>query len=144
MTCTISGLAPGSSTPVYVVVTPSAAGRYVNHVTVADPPGQTDPNPTDNSATATLDVTNPQSKPAAPPSKAPPLRRCLVPKLLKGMPSGKAKRLLKLLGCNVKIKHRRRPGVAKGAVLATKPGAGTYRFRRKVTLIVAASAPARA
>jgi hypothetical protein len=141
VTCTIAGLSPGSPTPVLIAVTPPAAGLYTNQATIADPPGQTDPNASDNSASATLDVVNPQPNLVAnPQAQAQPAaatpKRCVVPKL-KGIPSSEAKRLLKLLGCNVKVKHRQRRGVAHGAVLGTKPGAGTYKVRRTIELIVA-------
>ena len=140
VTCTITGLPAGSSTPVDIVVTPPAPGLYTNQATVADPPGQTDPNGADNSATATLDVVNPQPSFAAssqphPAATAP--EHCVVPNL-KGIHSREAKRLLKLLGCNVKVKHRRRRGIAQGAVLKTNPGTGTYTFRRTIDLVVAA------
>jgi uncharacterized repeat protein (TIGR01451 family) len=124
VTCVISELTPGGSVPVNVVVTPSAPGSYVNQVTVAVPPEDTDPVSANNSASSTLSVGPRLLKPA-----------CVVPKL-RGTPSGVAKRVLKLLGCKVKVKRVKVHGVAKGTVLKTKPGAGTYAAGRKVTLIV--------
>ena len=43
--------------------------------------------------------------------------------------------MLKLLGCQVKVKRKRGSGVARGTVLKTKPRPGTYKLGRKVTLI---------
>jgi uncharacterized repeat protein (TIGR01451 family) len=124
VTCTVSGVLSGTSVPVNVVVTPAAAGSYVNHVAVSVPSGVTDPNPANNSATATLKV-GPKPTPAA----------CIVPKL-KGTPASVAKHVLKLLGCEVKVKHKHVKGIAKGLTIKTKPGAGTYAFGKRVTLLV--------
>jgi hypothetical protein len=123
VSCALSDLPGGGSVPVIVLVTPTATGRYTNHVSVAPSTGLTDPNPANNSATATLNVSNTQ--PSA----------CTVPKL-KGTPAAVAKRTLKLLGCKVKLQRKNGLGVPKGTVLRTKPRPGTYKLRRKVTLIV--------
>lgn len=129
VSCTIQNLAAGSSAPVVVVVKPSAPGRYTNAVSV-EAPGLPESNPSDNAARATLDVTHAGSTVANE-----RLNGCLVPKL-NGTPSAVAKRLLKQLGCKVKVKHRHGHGVARGSVLKTKPGAGSYKRGRKITLVV--------
>ena len=121
--CVISDLTPGSSVPVNVVVTPRKRGSYVNTVTVSVPPEDIDTVSTNNSATSRLKVVK----------FAPTV--CTVPNL-KRTPSGVAKRLLKQLGCKVKVKRRKGNAAAKGAVLKTKPRAGSYALGRKVTLIV--------
>ena len=123
VSCTIPSVTPGSSVPVDVLVTPRATGNYTNNVSVAPPTGFTDPNPANNTATATLNVGN--TAPSA----------CAVPKL-RGTPVGVAKRVLKQLGCKVKIKRKKGRGVPKGTVLKTKPKPGTYALGRKITLIV--------
>lgn len=124
VTCTVTGLAAGGSAPVNVVVTPQAKGSYTNNVGVGVAVGVTDPNPANNSASATLKV-GLKPTPAA----------CVVAKL-KGTPAGVAKHVLKLLGCKVKVKRIHHPGVGKGLAIKTKPGAGTYAFGKRVTLLV--------
>ncbi len=122
VTCSIPNVASGSPVPVNVLVTPSATGSYVNHVAVT-PAGLTQSNPSDNTATATLNVANLATN------------ACTVPNL-KGASAKVAKRVLKQLGCNVKVKRKKGRGVPKGAVLKTKPKPGTYNLGRKITLIV--------
>jgi hypothetical protein len=125
VTCTVSGLPANASAPVNIAVTPSAAGSFTNHVRVSTPPGVTDPTPADDSATTTLIVA---AKPAP--------GGCIVPKLRGTRPVRVAKRMLKVLGCKVKVKRKHGRGVPHGAVLKTKPKPGTYKLGRKVTLIV--------
>lgn len=127
VTCTINGLSAGQSVPVDVVVTPSAARTYGNSVSVAVAAGTTDPNTSNNTASATLTV-----GPAV--SAVSPVK-CVVPKL-KGTPSGVARTVLKELGCKVKLSHAHSSAVHKGLVIKTKPGAGTYANLETVTLIV--------
>jgi PASTA domain len=62
-------------------------------------------------------------------------QRCAVPKL-KGTPGRIAKHVLNKLGCKAKIVRRAGHGVPKNAVLSTKPGAGTYKAGRTITVIV--------
>jgi hypothetical protein len=124
VTCTISGLPAGQNVPVDVVVTPTAAGKYANGVTVALRASLTDPNSANNTASATLEV-----GPAA------PNPTCLVPKL-KNTPSSVAKTVLKDLGCKVKLKRSHSSAVPKGLVIKTKPGKGRYSYRKAVTLVV--------
>jgi hypothetical protein len=123
VTCTISDLASGASVPVNVVVTPTRAGSYVNRVSVSVPGEDNDPVSANNTAATTLNV-----------GRAGP-NACVVPRL-RGTPARVAKRVLKLLGCKVKVKRKKGHGVAHGAVLKTKPRPGTYKLGRKVTLIV--------
>ena len=122
VTCTIN-LAGGGSAPVDVLITPSAAGSYVNHVSVAPAAGSTDPNSGNNTASATLNVFSTAPSP------------CTVPKL-RGTPARVARRVLTLLGCTTRVKRHKGHGVPKGSVLKTKPGAGTYTLAKQVTLIV--------
>ena len=124
VTCTITGLAVGQSTPVDVVVTPSAAGTYSNSVSVAVAAGTPDPNASNNAASASLVV-----GPAAPTVK------CLVPKL-KGASSGLAKTVLNDLDCKVNVSRSHSSAIRKGFVITTKPGAGTYDSQTTVTLVV--------
>ena len=124
VTCAISGLAPGHSSSVNVVVTPGAPGNYANSVSVAVSPPLTDPNSANNSASATLNVG--EVFPA----------QCVVLKL-KGIPSGFAKTVERALGCKVKTKNKASSNVPKGDVIGTKPGPGKYAFQKTVTLDVA-------
>jgi len=123
VTCTTPTLASGASQTVNVIVSPSKTGSYTNNVSVSDPAGYTDPNLANNSSSATMVVGN-----AGPTG-------CTVPKL-KGTPAGVAKKVLKLLGCTVKVKKKSGGGVPKGSVIKTKPGAGTYALGKKITLLV--------
>jgi hypothetical protein len=81
VTCTITGLAPGQSAPVDIVVTPNTAGSYVNTVSVTPSSGITDPNSANNIASAVLAVAAPA---------APPTAKCIVP-ALKGIPGAFAR-----------------------------------------------------
>jgi uncharacterized repeat protein (TIGR01451 family) len=123
VTCTITSLPVGQSVPVNVVVTPTAANSYTNSVSVTAS-GVPDPNPANNSASAVLRV-----------GPAPVAAKCLVPKL-SGTPGSVAKHVLVLLGCKVKIKHAHSKRTARGLVLGTHPGAGSYTVGRLVTLVV--------
>jgi hypothetical protein len=122
VTCTIA-LPAGQNAPVDVVVTPSAAGSYTNTVSVGVTTPVTDPNLTNNAASATLTVG--LVLPA----------QCVVPNL-KGISSGFAKKVLTDLGCKVKSKKSHSKSVKKGSVVETKPGKGTYTYQRTITLVV--------
>jgi uncharacterized repeat protein (TIGR01451 family) len=128
VTCTITGLASGQSVPVNVVVTPSSAGSYTNDVSVAVPSGVTDPNASNNSASASLSVG------AFVPA------RCIVPRL-KGTTKSLATTLLKDLGCKVRTGKTHSKSVKKGLVVRTKPGKGVQPYQTKVTLIVSSGPP---
>jgi hypothetical protein len=122
VTCTISGLAPGQSAPVNIVVTPTAAKSYTNTVSVAT---ANDPNAGNNTASATFTV-----------AAAPPAPKCVVPSL-KRTPLSTAKRVLKLLGCKVgKTRKAHSTSVNKGLVIKTSPKAGTYPAGKTVSLTV--------
>lgn len=148
VTCTITGLAVGQSAPVDVLVTPSAAGSYSNGVSVTLPSGDTDPNPGNDTASATLSVAPAPVVPApvtpapvtpAPVTPAPvvasgPVLHCFVPKL-RGISETFSKIVLEDLGCKVKVKHRH-SRVHKGDVIGANPGAGTYADETTVTIEV--------
>jgi Domain of unknown function DUF11 len=133
VTCTITGLAAGTSAPVYVVVTSGAAGSYANTATVAPAQtGVTDPNAANNTASATLTVT-------APPATTKPA--CVVLSF-KGVPQRVAKKLLPALHCSVgKVKRASSRSVAKGDVIATNPRAGSYAAGQRVGLKVSSGKP---
>ncbi len=124
MTCTITGLPAGQSVPVEVIATPSAAGSYTNSVSIALNAGASDPNPTNNTAAATLSVAS-----GAPPAK------CVVP-ALRAVPSGLARTVLDDLGCKVKTAKAHSKSVRKGTVVSTNPGHGTYASGVTITLII--------
>jgi uncharacterized repeat protein (TIGR01451 family) len=128
VTCTITGLVAGQRAPVNIVVTPTIAKSYVNTVSVALS-GLTDTVPANNSASATVSVG---------PKLVPP--KCVVPKL-GGTSGGLAKRVLALLGCKVRLTHASSKHVAKGQVMGTRPGAGTYAVGRQITLVVSSGRP---
>lgn len=128
VTCTISGLPAGQQASFAVVVSGASAGTYTNQVTVS-PNGADDPVTSNNTASAQLRVTAPPAPPR------PPARHCTVPRLT-GTPSGIAKRILAMFGCKIgkiSTSHNR---LAKGTVIRTKPGAGTYAVNRKIAITV--------
>jgi Domain of unknown function DUF11/PASTA domain len=134
VTCTFASLAVGASAPVEIVVTPVAAQSYQNTVFVADPSGATDPNPANNSATATL-VAATSVNPAL------SVRECVAANL-KGLSEKVAKRLLPALGCKVgKVKKAASKTVAKGDVISLKPGSGSHAAGTKVALTVSSGKP---
>lgn len=126
-TCTILGLAPGQAVPVDVVVTPSTAGGYSNLDTVSLPAGITDPNVTNNAASAPLTV-------AAAPAPPAPTQVCVVPKLPK-IPVSAARTLLTELGCTVATTTRH-SATAQGVVIGLAGATGTFPYQQKVTLVV--------
>jgi Domain of unknown function DUF11/PASTA domain len=124
VTCTITGLAPGQSVPLDIVVTPTAAHSYAYNVLAVTGGMWPDPNPANNTASAQLTAV-----PA--PIHA---SQCLVPNL-KGVRAQVAKKMLSLLGCrvgNAKRVHSR--SVRKGAVIKTTPGPGTYAAGKVVNI----------
>src|SRR5579884_1776516 len=56
VTCAIPNVPSGGASAVDVVVSPTKTGTYTNSVSVSVPAGYTDPNPANNSSTATLNV----------------------------------------------------------------------------------------
>jgi hypothetical protein len=134
VTCSFASLALGASVPVEIVVTPSAANSYENTVSVADATGVTDPNPNNNSASATLVV-------AAAVNPALSTRECVATNL-KGFSEKVVKRLLPALGCKLgKVKKAASKTVAKGDVISLKPGSGSHPAGTKVTLTVSSGKP---
>jgi uncharacterized repeat protein (TIGR01451 family) len=125
VTCTSNGLAVGQSGTVVIVVTPTAAQTYTDRGGVSLPDGATDPNPANNNASTTLRVTK-----AGAPTK------CAVPKL-GGASVAVAKRVLPLLGCKVGKTHKvHSKSVAKGLLVGTSPGAGSYPLGKVIALKV--------
>jgi uncharacterized repeat protein (TIGR01451 family) len=139
VTCTISGVPHGQSVPVQIVVTPAAAGLYPNAVSITVPSDVIDPNPSNNAASAYLSVAPaPVATPAAVTLPSPP---CLVPSLNR-IPSSFARHVLGLLGCRVgAVRRVHSKTVAKGEVIRSTPGAGTYAAAKVVALQVS-SGPA--
>jgi hypothetical protein len=130
VTCTLTGIPAGQSAKVTIVVTPKAAHSYTDSGTVADVSPATDPNPSNDDSSTTLKVAA-----AGAPAK------CVVPKL-SGTPESVAKKVLPLLGCKVgKVKKATSKSVAKGDVIATSPGAGSYAVGRRVTITESSGKP---
>jgi hypothetical protein len=122
VTCTISGLAAGQSTPVDIVVT-APAGTYTNSVTVAQASAVTDP-VTGNNATAAAFTAVAAPKPPTP--------KCVVTSLA-NVPLGTAKKLLAALGCKVgKVTKSSSSKVPKGDVIKTNPGSGSFTAPKSV------------
>jgi hypothetical protein len=123
VTCTISGLTSGQSAPVDIVVT-AAAGTYTNSVTVAQPSGATDPVTANNAAAAKFTV--------APAAAA---KKCVVTSLV-NVPLGTAKKLLTALSCKVgKLTKSFSSKVAKGDVIKTTPGKGSYAAEKTIGIV---------
>jgi uncharacterized repeat protein (TIGR01451 family) len=130
VTCMISNLAAGASTPVEIVVTPGAAGSYENSVSVADPTGVTDPNMTNNASSATLTV-------GAGTIASELATRDCVTTSVKGLSEKVVKNLLPSMGCTLgKIKKASSKKIAKGYVIALTPGSGAHAPGTKVTITV--------
>lgn len=132
VTCTISGLTPGQSAPVQIVVTPAAAGIYQNAANISTPANFTDPNLANNAVAAALSVA---PAPSATVSSA-SVAHCVVPALNR-IPAPFARRVLGLLDCKVgTVRQVHSKTVAKGQVIRSTPGAGTYAAARRVALQV--------
>lgn len=127
VTCTIPSLAAGQSTPVDVVATASP-GTYTNAVKLSQASIVTDPAPTNNAASAKFTVAKAGSS------------KCVVTGLANA-PLGTAKKLLPALGCKVgKVTKSASSKVAKGSVIKTTPGRGSYAAGKSIA-IVASSGP---
>jgi Domain of unknown function DUF11 len=125
VTCTITGLGAGQSAPVNVVVTPRSTGSYTNTVSVANAAGISDPNTANNTASTRFTVGAQLTPP-----------KCVVPKL-KGLPASFGRQVLPMLGCRVgKLGRAHSNRVAKGDLIKTTPGAGTYAAGRVISLQV--------
>ena len=124
VTCTITGLAPGQTSNVSIVVTPTAVGSYTNTVSVTAV-SSTDPNAANNSASSSLTVGLMLLTP-----------KCVIPKL-RGLTPSLAKTLLKLLGCTVgHVTHAASKTVPKGLLIGSKPGASTVAAGQAVAITV--------
>jgi len=122
VTCTLSGLTAGKSAPVDVVVIPRA-GTFTNSVTVAQPSAATDPVTTNNAARARFTV----GKLVVP--------KCVVTGVT-NQPLGTAKKLLAALNCKVgKVTKRSSSKVAKGAVILTTPGHGSFTAGKAIAIV---------
>jgi hypothetical protein len=131
VSCMLSGLAPGAQAPVVITVLPRAAGHYTNDVSVASTAGEPDPTPGNDTAGATLSVAM---------SGGSSRRGCVVPSL-KDTPLSVAKHVLTLLGCKAREQTKRSSSqVAKGAVIGTRPGPGSYAKGKVVALTVSSGA----
>jgi hypothetical protein len=127
VTCAITGLPPGHSVPVDVVVTPTAAGAYASSVSVAVTSPLSDPNAANDTGSTTLTVH------ALTPA---PVAKCVVPKL-RGINLPFAKHVLHLLRCAAgAVRHMHSKSIHKGLVIRTSPGAGTYANGAKIAFEV--------
>jgi uncharacterized repeat protein (TIGR01451 family) len=127
VTCTISGLHPGASAPVSVIVSAAAAGNYPDSAAVSA--SLADPNPANNSTSTTLTVSNPP----APPCKT--VR-------LTGLQLAFAKQLIGALNCKVgKVTSKASKSVRKGLVISTNPGAGQTLAAGSAVSVVVSSGP---
>ena len=147
VTCTVSGLQPRQSADVEIIVNPAAAGSYTNRVSVASAAGISDPDSSNDSASATLQVTAApvatapaQTAPAqtipaqTTPAQTAPAQTCVVPNL-RGIPVVFAKVVLSMTGCRAgKVRTVHSKSVHKGDVIKTTPRPGTYSGRRVVAL----------
>jgi uncharacterized repeat protein (TIGR01451 family) len=127
VTCTFSSIPAGHSASVAIVVTPQVASTYSDSASVSVAGVATDPSAANNQATATLSV-------AAPANAGP--AKCVVPKL-GGASVALAKKVLPLLGCKpgaTKKSHSK--SVAKGLLIGTSPGAGSYTVNKLIALKV--------
>jgi hypothetical protein len=143
VTCTIDGLAPGQSAPVSILVTPTAAGSFLNDVSVAPQAGTADPVSGDDSAAARLDVAPPPASGPTPPGERKTPRACVVPNLRRLL-LATVKRLLGPLGCKAgKVRHAHNRKIARGKVIRTTPKRGTYSAGRRIGLVVSSGPPRR-
>jgi hypothetical protein len=137
-TCSVSGqtvtctLPSASDSGVAIAVSAPRAGAYSNTAAVNGP--LSDPNPANNSASATLDVTTPPVQNPTP--------RCHVVSL-KDVPLAEAKAVVRALGCTVgKVSAKHSKSVPKGDVISTKPGAGrTAPLGTKVAIVSSSGKP---
>jgi uncharacterized repeat protein (TIGR01451 family) len=128
VSCTLTDVAVGQSTKVAIVVTPKSAQSYADNGAVSLT-GGTDPNPANDSASTTLKV-----RPPGP-------TKCVVPKL-GGVSLATMKKLLPLLGCKVgKVKKAKSKSVAKGDVISTSPGAGSYAAGKSIAITESSGKP---
>jgi uncharacterized repeat protein (TIGR01451 family) len=129
VSCSLTDVPVGQSATLAIVVTPKSAQSYTDAGAVSDTGGGIDPNLANNTATTTLTVS------------APGPATCVVPKL-GGAPLALTKKLLPLLGCKVgKVKKATSKSVAKGDVISTSPGAGSYAAGKSVAITESSGKP---
>jgi hypothetical protein len=122
VTCTLAGLTGGQSAPVDIIVT-GPAGSYTNKVKVTQPSAATDPVITNNAATAAFAVA-----PAV-------VKKCVVTGMA-NLPLGTAKKLLALLNCKAgKVSKSSSSKVAKGNVIKTTPGRGSFTAGKSIAIV---------
>jgi len=125
VTCTLSGLSPGGQAAVNMIVTAASAGQFTTSVGVSTGSGVPDPNPANDTASATLSAASPV-----------PVPNCTVPSLGR-TPLSTARTVLGLLHCKVgKVTHAFSNSIAKGLVIKTTPRAGSYPNATTVSLLV--------
>jgi uncharacterized repeat protein (TIGR01451 family) len=134
VTCTISGLSPGGTAQVWIVVSAASAGSYPDSAAVTG--SLSDPTPADNSATATLTV-------ISPPVPLPVPRPSCKTVNLAGAPLALAKAAIPALNCSVgKTTKKSSKKVHKGFVISTSPGPGkTLANGTKVNIVVSSGPP---
>jgi len=135
--CSVSGqvvscVVAGAPATIAVIVTAKSTGSYANTATASTV--VTDPNETNNSASATLDVA------AATP--LPPQLRLHLAALAK-LPVGEAKFVIRALGCKVgKLTHRTSKSIRKGDVISTSPRRGAaVTVGEKIAIVVSSGKP---
>jgi len=133
--CTVSGqvvscVVAGAPATIAVIVSAKGAGSYANTATASTV--VTDPNQTNNSASATLEVTAAAVAPQQ-------LHLAALAKL----PAAEAKFVIRALGCKVgKITHRTSKSIRKGDVISTSPRAGiTLTTGEKIAIVVSSGKP---
>jgi hypothetical protein len=130
VTCTTESIAPGSRTPISILVRTSVAGSFTDTASVASST-LPDPNGANNVASANLTVT---SIPAA-------ARSCQIV-ALKGLSLRTAKALLRDLSCAIgKVSKKSSTSVRKGDVISTSPGSGSRRAGTKVAIVESSGKP---
>jgi len=134
--CSVSGqvvscVVAGAPANVAVIVSATSAGSYANTATASTQ--VTDPNPTNNRASATLDVTA---------AAAPAAAQFHLASLAK-LPLAEAKFVIKALGCKVgKITHRTSKAIRKGDVISTSPRPHTaVTAGEKIAIVVSSGKP---
>lgn len=150
VTCTITGLASGSTAQVLVIVSAASAGSYQDTAAVSIE--FADPTPADNSTSATLDVVDPVVPTPAPgPGPAAPVSPLTAPATaschtvsLAGIPLTVAKTVIPTLNCSVgKVTKKASKKVRKGYVLFTSPGPGKTLAAGSAISFVISSGPPR-
>jgi uncharacterized repeat protein (TIGR01451 family) len=128
--CSIA-VTPGSSSPITILVSTGASGKFSNTGTVTTSP-IADPNSANNFATSTLAVNAAPTAPAA---------TCHIVSL-KGIPVGLAESVLRALSCGIgKVSKATSKTIAKGDVISTSPSGGKKRAGTKVKIVESSGKP---